>query len=142
MHVLHHAAHRRVAQHVGVHLALHVVRRAQRVGASSLERGRRDEEVRVVRDVADVVHHVARDGVASLVRRIRLDRVLVGRRRVVEAAGAQVDVRRHVHEMSGAWHERRQPVGVLLRALRIRRRFDGVDVEMDRARMVGLPLQH
>ncbi|HEX2238409.1 MAG TPA: hypothetical protein VHJ19_08715, partial [Gammaproteobacteria bacterium] len=48
---------------------------------------------------------------------VRGDRSLVGRDRVAKAPGAEVDVKRHVHKMSGARHLLPQPIGVGLCAL-------------------------
>ena len=122
--------------------ARHVVGGLQRIGAPSFEGRGRDEEVDVVRIVADLIHHVARHRVAGEVRLVGLDGVDVGHRRVVVAAGPQIDVARHVHEVAGARHERRELVGVLLGAARVGRRFDGVDVQMNRAGMVVLAREH
>ena len=69
-------------------------------------------------------------------------RHLVGLQRVEVAPDAEVDVRRHVDQVAGRKVLGRQPVGVGLRTLRLVRRLDGVDVEMDRADMVGVRLQH
>ena len=72
--VLHHAAHPRVAQHVGMHLRAQILGRLQRVGPASFHGGRRHEEVDVVRVVADVIGHVAWRAIASEVRFVRLRR--------------------------------------------------------------------
>jgi len=60
---------------------------------------------------------------------------LLGRERgVVVTAHAQVDVRRHVHEMAGAWHEIAQPIGGHHAACGIVR-LDGMDVVVERSRV-------
>ena len=142
VHVLHHAAHRRIAHHVRVHLRADIVGGLQRVGAPAFEGRGRDEEVDVVRVVAGLIHHVARHRIAGEVRLVGLDGVDVGHRRVVVSTGPQIDVSRHVHDVAGARHERRQLVGVLLGAARVGRRFDGVNVQMNRAGMVVLAREH
>ena len=118
--------------------AAHVVGRLQRVGPPALHRRRRDEEVDVVRVVADLIRHVV--GTASPAK--YASSALIASWFATDAssiaAGPQVDVRRHVHDMAGARHERGELVGVRFGAARIGRRFDGVDVEMDRAGVIGL----
>ena len=62
-----------------------------------------------------------------------LDRGLV-------VASANVDVRRHVHDVSRAGCKRGQFVGCRQSALRIVRGLDRMDVIVDRAQMVGVAL--
>ncbi len=80
---------------------------------------------------------------------VRLDEGTVGRRRLRVrlgragvVAGALEDVRRHVHEMSGRRRRGTQPLRTGERALRMRRRLDGVDVVVIRAEVMGVALQH
>ncbi len=86
-----------------------------------------------------VVHH--RVDARRLLRRdvglVDLDgaRVRVGGVRV--AADPHVDVRRHVHDVAGRRHGGRDRVGSAERPLGMRRRLDGVDVVVVRARMAG-----
>jgi hypothetical protein len=63
--------------------------------------------------------------------------VLVGLDRVEVPADPDVDVTGHVHDVPGARHECRQPLGGRESPLRLHR-FHGVDVEMIRARMIWI----
>ena len=103
--VLHHAAHRRVQHHVGMHLRARRLGGFHRDGPSAFERGRRRLEVDIVRVVPDLVHHVARDHVAGEVGVVSLDRVVVRPGRIAKTTRAQVDVRRHVDDVARAGDE-------------------------------------
>ncbi len=70
------------------------------------------------------------------------DGALVGVGRVVVPAHACIDVRGHVHEVTGARHEIDQTVGGRQRLLGLVRRLHRVDVEVVRAGMVGVDLEH
>ena len=96
-------------------------------------------EVEVVR----VVHHhvnALRAGRGGIVfvgfcgRRVVLARAVV-------VAGALVDVGGHVHQVSGRGSQRGDPIRVGQGALRMRRRFHRVNVEMHGADMVGIAAQ-
>ena len=94
-------------------------------------------------DVVVVVHdgvHPLRSGLAD-VRAVHFGGDGVGLLRRDVVARADVDVRGHVHEVAGRRHERLQPLGRGKRALGALRGFGGVDVEVVRARMVGVALQ-
>ena len=58
------------------------------------------------------------------------DRRLVGRERVAVAADAVVDVARHVDDVTGAGHQRGEPVSRRLGPFGPIRRLDRVDVEV------------
>ena len=97
---------------------------------------RGQDEVHVVRVVA---LRVEQAGAAAPEQR------LVGRRgldvrvqALAPAADPVPDVARHVHDVAGARHQRRQPLRVRRRPLGPVRRLDRVDVEVDRAGVVGL----
>ena len=68
------------------------------------------------------------------------DLVPVGRRAIV--ADQHVDVRRHVDEMAGGGSDRIELLCRGKRPFGMRRRLDGMDVEMVRARMVWIARQH
>ena len=72
---------------------------------------------------------------------VRLDRFHVRVDRLLPAAAANVDVRRHVNVVRQARLQLAQPVGRRVRALGIRRSFDRVNVEMVRERMVLIEFQ-
>jgi hypothetical protein len=78
--------------------------------------------------------HAARSLVGD-VRLVRMDGVLVRRDRVRPAADADVDVRRHVHQVTGTRHQRGQALRAVHCTLRVRR-LDGVDVVVARTRMI------
>jgi hypothetical protein len=61
---------------------------------------------------------------------VRYDRARVGLGRLVEAPGADIDVRGHVHQVTGAGRQRAEPVGARHGARGIGRRFDRMDVVM------------
>ena len=63
-------------------------------------------------------------------------------RRLRVLAGADIDVRRHVHQVSRAGHQRLEPAGLRHRALGRLRRFDRVNVVVIRARMIRIALHH
>ena len=67
---------------------------------------------------------------------------LVARPPLPIVADQQVDVRRHVDEMAGGRRDRRQPLRRGQRPFRMRRRLDGMNVEMVGARMIGIARQH
>jgi hypothetical protein len=66
------------------------------------------------------------------------DRLLVDLGGIVEPADPVEDVRAHVHDVAGARHQRRQAIGVGLGALRRGRGLGDMDVEVDRADMIGV----
>ena len=101
---------------------------------------RRDDEVDVVRVVAvavDVQHLHALE--RALVHAHRLH---VGVARVRVATDAVVGVAGHVHQVPRARCERRELVGIDLRAFRVLRGLGQVDVEVDRADVVGIGVEH
>ena len=57
-------------------------------------------------------------------------------------AGTDIDVRRHVNEVPGSGRERGEPLRRRKRGLGMRGSFNGVDVEMICADVVGIALQH
>ncbi len=69
----------------------------------------------------------------SLVRRGRIGIAARGRLVITDPF---VDVRGHVHQMTGHWHQLWQLWRVRQRALRMRRSFDGVNVIVNRAGMI------
>lgn len=77
-HVLHHSAHVRIGQHVGVHPGMCIRRGLQRLGLSTCQRRRHGLEVHVVRVVSDLVHHVALRGIGREVRLVCRHGAIVG----------------------------------------------------------------
>jgi len=97
-------------------------------------------EVPVVGDVAGEVDRAVR--AAGLdERRVGLRRLHVVQRGVVVAADADVDVRRHVHQVSGRGCQVGQPVGVGLGPLRLAGLLDGVDVQVNGAYVIRIEAQ-
>ena len=95
-----------------------------------------------------VVRHVPRwidaaCGPPGTIERLMIerDRVAIGFDGVGVSPNADVDVRRHVDEMTRARHQRRETLGATDGAHGIAR-FDRVDVEMARAGMVGIRLHN
>ncbi len=73
---------------------------------------------------------------------VRLGRRNVGLLRRFVFAGADVDVRRHVHQVSRGGRQSGQPVRAIVRPLRLVRRFHRVDVEVVCADVLGIAPQH
>ena len=125
-----------LAQHLGMRLAdlLEPPGGADGLRAPPLHARRAPEEVDVVR----VVHHWIEAGRPRALEVPLVDgdraHVRVDGLRVVP--GPHVDVRRHVDEVAGARDEVVQPARRSEPALRMRRRLDGVDVVMIRARVL------
>ena len=88
-----------------------------------------------MRDVADAVGALRVDGLQ--VAPVGLDRLPVGEDRVLVTADAQVDVRRHVHEVAGARHAVAQEVGARLAVARPGRRLLEVNPVVMRAGVIG-----
>ena len=102
---------------------------------------RRHHEVHVVRIVAEPIDAHRRVGVGQVFF-VDLDRRLVVGQRVEIAADPIVDVARHVHEVAGAGNRAAQSVGIGLGALGPVGRLDGMDVEVNGARMIRIAGQH
>ncbi len=96
----------------------------------------------VVRHVTERIDALCVAAAGGEVGVIGLDRPLVRDHRVVPAADARVDVRRHVHEVSRTRDQLAQPVGRRDAALRIRRGLDRVHVQVQRAGVVGILRDH
>ncbi|TIL81179.1 MAG: hypothetical protein E5Y81_03930 [Mesorhizobium sp.] len=73
---------------------------------------------------------------------VRCHRLAVDFQAVDPPADLVIDVRWHVHDVSGAGHEGGKPVGMGFGPLRRRGRLDGMDIEMDRAGMIRIARQH
>ena len=107
---------------------------------ATLHAGRLPDEVDVVRIVEPPV-----DGARlplGEVRLVGLDRANVGLDGVLVATDAPVDVGRHVDEMACPGHERRQSIRRHLTPPGIGAAFDGVDVQVERARMGRIRSHH
>ena len=121
-------------------LALEALGRPEHVLGVACHLRRDQREVDIVRVVGEgVVARVLGLGEVGLVG---LDRGDVGAQRIEVAADPEPGVGRHVDDVAGARHQRGQAVGVGLGALGRRRGLGQVDVEVDRARMVGIGGQH
>jgi hypothetical protein len=72
---------------------------------------------------------------------VGFDRALVGFNRARVLAGARVDVRRHVQQMSDRRHHRFEALRARPRALGLTRSLDRVDVVVVRADVLGPPFQ-
>ena len=108
----------------------------QRLGGSTCHLRAGQHEVDIVRVVAEPIGARWRPLLEQcLIRHCRVD---VDLQRVRVAAGPVVDMRRHVDEMARRRHQAAQPIGMRLRAARIGRSFDGVNVEVDGMRVVGI----
>ena len=114
-------------------------RRARLREVAGIHRRRR-LELHVVR----VVHHrIEAAGAGGLdVALVDGGRVGVTLRGFHVLPGADVDVRRHVNEVTRARHERLEAAGLRHRALRRLRRFDRVNVIVIRPRMVWIARHH
>ena len=106
-----------------------------RVAVTAHER-RRQDEMHVVGEVALRIEQ-ARAALAEL-RFVRRGGAEIGVEALAPAADAVPDVARHVHEVAGAGHQALEPGRVRRGALGSVRRLDGVDVEMDRAGVIGI----
>ena len=116
--------------------------RAARIvsAATPLHAGRLPDEVDVVRVVESAV-----DGARLPLREVGLvglDRAHVRLDGVLVAADAPVDVGGHVDEVAGPGHEGRQAIGRHLAPPGIGAALDGVDVQMERARMGRVRADH
>jgi len=89
---------------------------------------RRQQEVQVMGVVGERIGTAWPVGVD--IDFIDRDRRLVGRERVAVAADAVVDVARHVDDVTGAGHQRGEPVSRRLGPFGPIRRLDRVDVEV------------
>ena len=125
------------------HLVRHRIRELRRAygacpcfGQVAREHRRRRFELEVVSVVA---HRVKRlRALRTEIRLIHRRRGGVGPRRAPVLAGADVDVRRHVHEVAGSRHERLEAGCRRGRTLRCARGLHRVDVIMVRPRVRGL----
>ena len=117
-----------------------LVGRALRIGVTAGHDRRGGFEVHVVVVVHQRIQADLRAGLLdeALVNRRRL-RIALHRR--IEIAGAHVDVRRHVHEVTGLGHQRFETTRRGHRLLGVRRRFDGVNVVVVRTRVIGSTAQ-
>ena len=100
-------------------------RRVERKRAAAVHRRGSPQEMPIVRDVPDAVGTLRVD--LCDVALVGADRALVGRDRVGVAAGAHVDVRRHVQQVARSRHQPPQPVRARPCLLRMRRRLHQVD---------------
>ena len=130
---------RYVARHLRLDAVDDVTRVFQRGRGAAIVRGRGPDEVQIVHVVHRRIHAAVVRGVEVVF--VRLRRLLVPHDTVIVAADAVVDVGRHVHEMAGARQHRAEGVGVFFGAAGIVAGLDGMDVEMDCARMVRRTLQ-
>ena len=117
-----------------------LVGRGQRHVALAQHLRRDQREMDVVRIVAERIDAL-RAGLGEI-GFVGLLRRLVGVERIEVAADAVVDVARHVNDVAGARHQRREPVGIGLRPLGPVRRLDEMDVEVDGADMGGAAREH
>ena len=94
--------------------------------------------------IVAVIHHRvdARSRAALDVRLIRKRRFLVRLQRGFIIARANVNVRWHVHDVSGGRRELRQAICSRQRALRRIGGLDGMNVIVNRAKMVRLAANH
>ena len=129
------------AQHrPGVSCARELARGRDRLGAAALHARRRPQEVDVVR----VVHHRV-DALRLLALRCtaRRPRWRAGWLRPRRRSGRRACRRAPACARGGRRRAPgRQPLGARQRPLRVRRRLDGVDVVVVRARVVGLLREH
>jgi hypothetical protein len=66
------------------------------------------------------------------------NRADIGFRRIGVAANAEIDVRRHVHHVTGGRHHRPEAIGALLREFRRGRSFNEMNVVVIGAWMIGV----
>ena len=110
------------------------------VGIIAVHRGADRDEMQVVA----VVHHrvdarrVVRPDIGAVCR----CRVFICLDRGCIVSGANVDMRRHVHDVPGSGRHRRQSVGSRECALRRFGSFNGVNVVVDRSQVIGIAFYH
>ena len=126
--------------HVRAHVLDQQVRILPRFGIVAVHRRTHGDEVQVVA----VIHHRinALHSRSLDVGTVDLRRFLVGLDCSFIVAGANVNMRGHVHDVSRSRSERSQLVGTSEGALGRSRSLHGMDVIVNRSQMIGVALHH
>ncbi len=132
--------HRHLTNSSDRHRGFEIARDFRRAFAVAFHHVRRPQELNVVR----VVHH----GIHALgisrakVKAVGLDSADVGIGGSVVVTDPKIDVRRHVHQVSGRGHQLAKPLCAGECASRIIRSFHRVDIVVIRADMAGILRDH
>lgn len=97
---------------------------------------------RIIAVRVDTGRAVRRHADAIEIGLVRCHRLAVDLQTIDPPADLVIDVRWHVHDVSGAGHEGGQPVDMGFGPFQRRGRFDGMDTEMDLADMIRIARQH